>query len=93
MSPYESALLIQRYATEAIGGLRTQGATADTEHRLVDIIDLACAIATVLKPAESPAKQPTISKTRIATAQRRAVPGIAEIKENESTAESEIDTK
>ncbi len=66
MSPYESALLIQRYAAEAIEGLRTQGATADTESRLVDITALARAIATVLQPAEplpeKPAGLPAESK-------------------------------
>jgi len=57
MSPHKSALVIQRYAKEAIEGLRTQGATADTEHRLVDIEALAHDIVTDLKknlPADSP---------------------------------------
>ena len=44
--------MIQRYATEAIEGLRTQGATADTENRLVDICALARSIATVLQPVQ-----------------------------------------
>lgn len=85
MSPQKAALHIQRYATEAIEGLRTQGATADTEHRLVDIRALARTIATVLQPAERPA----ISKARITTAQSKAVPGIAEIKETEDNGEPE----
>lgn len=88
MSPQKAALHIQRYATEAIEGLRTQGATADTEHRLVDIRALALGIANDLQPVERSA----ISKARIATAQRRAIPGIAEIKDDEPTTESEIDT-
>jgi len=89
MSPYESALLIQRYAAEAIKGLHTQGATADTENRLTDIIALARDIFNVL---DKYSVRPAISKARIATAQRRAIPGIAEIKDDEPTTESEIDT-
>jgi len=85
MSPQKAALHIQRYATEAIEGLRTQGATADTEHRLVDIRALALGIANDLQPAARPA----ISKARITTAQGKAVPGIAEIKETEANGESE----
>lgn len=56
MSPRKSALFIQRYAKEAIEGLRTQGATADTEHRLIDIGALARDIVNDLienLPAES----------------------------------------
>ena len=50
MTPQESALLIQRYAAEALEGLRTQGSTADTEHRLIDIGALAGDIVNDLKP-------------------------------------------
>lgn len=45
VSPRKAACLIQRYATEAITGLRSQGSTADTENRLIDIRDLALGIA------------------------------------------------
>ena len=51
MSPYKSALLIQRYAEEAVEGLRTRGATADTEHRLIDIGALARDIANDVQPS------------------------------------------
>lgn len=54
MSPCKSALIIQRYAKEAIEGLRTQGATADTEHRLLDIHALARDIVSDLKKNLSP---------------------------------------
>lgn len=55
MSPQKAAHYIQRYATEALEGLRTQGATADTEHRLIDIRALARDIANDLQeePCES----------------------------------------
>jgi len=53
MSPQKAALHIQRYATEAIEGLRTQGATADTEHRLVDIRALAQDITKDLKTIQA----------------------------------------
>lgn len=61
MSPCESALLIQRYAIEALEVLRTQGATADTEHRLVDIRDLARDIANDLQPIKDKSAEPTES--------------------------------
>lgn len=57
MSPRKLALIIQRYAKEALEGLRTQGATADTEHRLIDIEALARDIDSDLVknlPAKSP---------------------------------------
>ncbi|MBA7629774.1 hypothetical protein ES703_37278 [subsurface metagenome] len=58
MSPHKAALLIQRYATEAIEGLRTQGATADTEHRLIDLRALACDIAKDLQPIQDESSDP-----------------------------------
>ena len=58
MSPRESALLIQRYATEALEGLRTQGATADTEHRLIDIGALARDLANDLQPVQDESAEP-----------------------------------
>lgn len=45
MNTKQIALQIERCATEAIEGLCTQGATADTEHRLTDIRALAHSIA------------------------------------------------
>jgi len=59
MSPQKASLHIQRYATEAIEGLRTQGATADTEHRLIDIRALALGIANDLQPIQDESSEPT----------------------------------
>ncbi|TKJ24671.1 MAG: hypothetical protein CEE41_05290 [Hadesarchaea archaeon B3_Hades] len=58
MSPHRAALHIQRYATEALEGLRTQGATADTEHRLIDIGALARDIANDLQPVQDESSEP-----------------------------------
>ncbi|MBA7605253.1 hypothetical protein ES703_12383 [subsurface metagenome] len=59
MSPQKAALHIQRYATEAIEGLRTQGATADTEHRLIDIRTLAHDITTDLQTIQDESSEST----------------------------------
>ncbi len=58
MSSQKAALLIQRYATEALEGLRTQGATTDTEHRLIDIEALARDIANDLQPIQDESVEP-----------------------------------
>lgn len=52
MLPHSAALLIQRYATLALEGLRSTDATADSENRLVDIRILARDIAKDLQPVQ-----------------------------------------
>ncbi|MBA7605986.1 hypothetical protein ES703_13122 [subsurface metagenome] len=55
---HESALQIERHATEAIEGLRAQGATADTEKHLIDIKTLAHDLAIELQPAQAESSEP-----------------------------------
>lgn len=59
MSPHSAALLIQRYATLALEGLRRTDATADSENRLIDIEALARDIANDLRPIQDESSEQT----------------------------------